>query len=41
MDVDYHRILSTPPKDEKKLCLHLLVANIGDKQLPWHSIRTT
>ncbi len=41
MDMDSCKILSTPPNVEENFCMHLLVANIGDKQHPWHPVPTT
>jgi len=38
--MDSHRILSTTPNAKEKICPHLLITNIGDKQLPWHLIPT-
>jgi hypothetical protein len=40
MDVDCHKILSTLPNVEKKLCPHLLTTNTRDKQSPWYPIST-
>ncbi len=36
MHVDCHKTLLALPNVLEKLCLHMLVANIGDKLFPWH-----